>query len=167
MSSLFALTGEYNQLYDMMTETEEPVDEEVIKDTMDAIMGEIEVKSEGYIAVMNRLDMEIQACKSQKEAWAKKQKVRENMAERLKERLIIAMTNLGKDEITAGDVTIKLQPNSVAPVIIDNEDAVPKEYKKVTVEEKIDKTKIGNALKSGKKFDWAHFGEKGNHIRIK
>lgn len=164
MSALFDLVGEYKELYAMLTEDE---DDEVVKDTLDGIVGEIEVKSEGYVAIINKLDMEIEACKKQKEMWTQNLRVRENALDRLKTRLTQAMIQIGKNEVKAGDYTIKLMSNSVAPVIIDDENAVPTEYKRVIVDEKIDKTKIGEALKRGETFNWCHLGEKGKHIRIK
>lgn len=164
MSALFDLVGEYKELYAMLTDDPE---NETIQDTLEAVTGELEVKGEGYVAIINKLDMEIDACKKQKEMWTQNLKVRENALERLKTRLTDAMIQLGKTEIKAGDNTIKLMSNSVAPVIIDDADAVPTEYKRVIVDEKIDKTKIGEALKRGETFNWCHLGEKGKHIRIK
>ena len=74
-NTLFDLTAEYLTIMELLTDPEQP--EQVITDTLDAIMGEIEVKSEGYVAVLNRLDMELDACKKQYEAWAIRKRVRE------------------------------------------------------------------------------------------
>lgn len=180
MSSLFALTGEYNQLYDMMTETEEPVDEEVIKDTMDAIMGSIEVKSEGYVAILNQLAMEEDACNQQIEKWMYRKKVRENAQKRLKERMVQAMEAIGKNEIKAGTTTICLRNNGgKLPLRYFSEDVadipkesidiqkVPKEYRKTVITETIDTNKIRSALDRGEKLNFVKYGERGKGIRFK
>ena len=41
MNELFNLVGEYKEVYDMLTDPE--VDEEVVEDTLEGIMGEIEL----------------------------------------------------------------------------------------------------------------------------
>ena len=56
MSSLFELTNEFNELYEMATS--EDIDEQAFNDTLEGMMFELEQKSEGYIHVIERLDME-------------------------------------------------------------------------------------------------------------
>ena len=163
MSALFDLVGEYKELYAMLTED---ADDEVIRDTLEGVAGEIEVKSEGYVAIINRLDMEIDACKKQRDMWVHNLKVRENAMNRLKTRLSEAMVQLGKDEIKAGANTIKLTNNGGQLPIMYTAD-VPKEYIKTTIVEEKDTEKIRKALNEGKNLDFAKFGERGKHIRIK
>ena len=119
MESLFSLVGEYKELYALLTDTDEQ-DQQIVEDTLEGVVGAIEVKSEGYICLLNRLDMEIDACRKQKEAWSQKLAIRENAVKRLKQRLADAMIQLGKEEIQAGDNTIKLQVNGgKAPLVFD------------------------------------------------
>lgn len=161
--SLFDLAGAYKELYAMMTE--EP-DNEVINDTLDAVMGEIEVKGENYVGLINRLDMELDACKKHRDEWIARYNVRENALKRLKQRLAMGMEMIGKKEIKAGDNTIKLVKNGGKQPIIYSAD-VPKEYMKTTIIEDKDTEKIRKALESGKKLEFATLGERGNHISIK
>lgn len=177
MDSLFALTAQYNELYDMLTD--ESVDEEVVVDTLDAILGEIEVKSEGYVAVINRLDMELDACEKQKKMWEQRYNTRKNAIDRLKKALVNAMMQMDKTEIKAGDNTIKLVNNGgVAPLkykvgdlILSSKEVkiedIPKEYRKTVVTETVDGEKVRKALESGEKLDFAYIGERGKSIRIK
>ena len=162
-TGLFDLVGEYKELYALLTE--EP-DDETVNDTLEGVIGEIEVKSEGYVAILNRLDMEIDACKKQKELWSQKLSVRENAVKRLKQRLADAMIMLGKDEIQAGDNTIKLQNNGgKAPLIFAEDKKIPESYMKVILQP--DNDRIREALENGEKLDFAHIGERGKHIKIK
>lgn len=177
MDSLFALTAQYNELYDMLTD--ESVDEEVVVDTLDAILGEIEVKSEGYVAVINRLDMELDACEKQKKMWEQRYNTRKNAIDRLKKALVNAMMQMDKTEIKAGDNTIKLVNNGgVAPLkykvgdlILSSKevkiDDIPKEYRRTVVTETVDGDKVRKALEAGEKLDFAFIGERGKSIRIK
>lgn len=177
MDSLFALTAQYNELYDMLTD--ESADEEVVVDTLDAILGEIEVKSEGYVAVINRLDMELDACEKQKKMWEQRYNTRKNAIDRLKKALVNAMMQMDKTEIKAGDNTIKLVNNGgVAPLkykvgdlILSGKEVkiedIPKEYRKTVVTETVDGEKVRKALESGEKLDFAFIGDRGKSIRIK
>lgn len=177
MESLFALTAQYNELYDMLTD--ESVDEEVVVDTLDGILGEIEVKSEGYVAVINRLDMELDACEKQKKMWEQRYNTRKNAIDRLKKALVNAMMQMDKTEIKAGDNTIKLVNNGgVAPLkykvgdlILSSKEVkiedIPKEYRKTVVTETVDGEKVRKALESGEKLDFAYIGERSRRIVIK
>ena len=178
MSALFELTGQYNLLLDMITD--EDVDEEVLNDTLDAVLGEIEVKSEGYLAVMDKLDMEISACEAHLERWQNALKARKNGKEKLKKALVNAMMQLDVTELKAGDNTIKLVNNGGKQPIryrygalsnLESKDMkideVPKEYRKVVVSETVDGDKVRQALENGEKLDFAYLCERGKSIRIK
>lgn len=162
MSALFDLVGEYKELYAMLTE--EP-DDETINDTLEGVIGEIEAKGEGYVAVLNRLDMELEACKKQKEEWEYRYKVRKNAIERLKNRLSDAMLMMGKDQIQAGANVIKLRKNGGQLPLIYCGDT-PKEYLKTTITFENDNEKIRKALDEGKELDFVKYGERGSHVKI-
>ena len=162
MSALFDLVGEYKELYAMLTE--EP-DDETINDTLEGVIGEIEAKGEGYVAVLNRLDMELEACKKQKEEWEYRYKVRKNAIERLKNRLSDAMLMMGKDQIQAGANVIKLRKNGGKLPLIYSGDT-PKEYLKTTITFENDNEKIRKALDDGKELDFVKYGERGSHVKI-
>ena len=162
-TGLFDLIGEFKELYSMMTESPE---DEVIQDTLDGVVGEIEVKSEGYLALINRLDMELDACKKHRDEWINRTKVRENAIKRLKERLATGMVMMGKSEIKAGDNTIKLQKNGGKLPLIYKADT-PKEFLKTTITFENDNDKIRKALDEGQKLDFVEYGERGSHIVVK
>lgn len=163
--SLYSLVGEYKELYAMLIDTDEE-DEQIVNDSLESVIGAIEVKSQGYVAVLDRLDMEINACKKEKEAWTQKLAVRENAVKRLKQRMAEAMMQMGKDEIQAGNKVIKLKNNGgKKPLVLEENKEVPQSYMKVVLEP--DKEKIRADLESGKKLDFAHIAERGKHIEVK
>lgn len=177
--SLFSLVGEYKELYALLTEAEED-EEQVVEDTIEGVLGEITVKSEGYLALINRLDMELDACRKHRDEWAYRVKVRENGIKRLKDRLAAGMQMMDKKELKAGDNTIKLVNNGgqlplkyfngmMSDIPQDKVDIqnVPKEYRKTVVTETIDTEKIRKDLDAGKKLDFVEYGNRGVHVRIK
>ena len=178
MGSIFELGGEYKLLYAMMTEAEE-CEEQAFLDTLEGIMGEIEVKGASYIALLNRLEMEENACDAQIEKWKHEKSLRRNGRNRLKDRLIKFLVMMGMKELKAGDTNIRLIGNGgKAPLRFTTETAtdipledmkvefVPKEYRKVVVSETIDSDKIRAALDSGKTLDWVRYGERGSHLKF-
>lgn len=174
MSELFALTGQYNQLYDMLTEDD--VNEEVVKDTLAGIMGEIEAKGEGYVNIITRLEAEETACDAQLKMWQKRKKLRTNAIERLKKALVTAMKLMGITEIKAGATTIKVVNNGgKLPVMFFNglsskdvkAEDIPKEYRKTVVTETVDVEKVRHALENGENLGWAYIGDRGQRVSFK
>ena len=161
---LFDLTGEYLQALDVLTDPE--IDEQVVSDTLEGLLGAIEVKSEGYIGVLNRLDMELTACKKHEQEWKARKQIRENAIKRLKKALTDTMVAIDKTEIAAGDVKIKLVNNGgLLPLIVDEDAEIPDRFKKIIYE--TDNTLIRKALDSGEELPFARYGERGKGIRIK
>ena len=164
MESLFDLVGEYKELYSIMTDSD--ADDQVIQDTMEGLTGEIEVKAQGYLAVMNQLDMEIEACKKHKSEWETRLKVRENAKKRLKQRLLDGMLMMDKTELQAGDVTLKVvNAGGLKPLVFDESKTVPERFTKVTVE--TDNKLVRDALDKGEELDFVHYGERGKVLKVK
>ena len=161
MGTLFDITEDFRSLYELATDPE--CDEQVFQDTLDGLMGELEVKSCGYTQVIKQLDMEAKQAKEVSQMFADKAKVRENHIKRMKEALKMAMETAGTDQIAAGAFTIKLQKNGgLQPLKITGE--VPDNMTKVIVEPDTDR--IREFLKDNE-CEWAHLEERGKHIVIK
>ena len=165
MSELFNLVGQYREVYEMLTDPE--IDEQTVIDTLEGLTGEIEIHAEGFLVpALQRLDMEIDTCKKQKDEWAAAEKVRRNRRDRLKEMIKVAMMAIDKTEISAGDVTFKLQnAGGQLPLIVDENATVPERFTKITIEN--DNSLIRKALEDGEELDFAHFGERGKVLKIK
>lgn len=161
MSTLFDIVGEFQQLYDMASDPE--CDEQIFSDTLESLVGELEVKGAGYVGVIKQLEMEAKQADEVAKAFMEKKKVRENHIKRMKESLKNAMEQTGISQIEAGDFTIKLQKNGgLAPLRITGE--VPQNMTKVIVEP--DSDKIREFLKENE-CEWAHLEERGTHVVIK
>lgn len=165
MGTLFEITNEFQALYEFATTAElGELDEQAYADTMNGLIGELEIKSAGYVAVINQLDMEQKKAEELAKAFKEKADVRKNNIKRLKDALKWAMINTGQKEITAGDFTIKLQNNGgKAPLKITG--AVPDNFKRIIYED--DTELIRKRLEEGEELDFAHLEERGKHIVIK
>ena len=157
---LFEIVGEFQSLYDLLTEDTDP---QIIADTLESLTAELETKSAGYVAVRNQIDMEYKKAAELEKKYKEIKKARENAKKAMDERLLIAMDALEVAELPAGDFTIKLKKNGgQAPLVIDGE--VPEEFTKITIEN--DNEKIREYLKENE-CDFAHLGERGRHIEVR
>lgn len=164
MNELFNVIGQYREVYEMLTDPE--VDEQVVNDTLEGLMGEIEVHAAGLIPVLDRIDMEIETCKKHKDEWAAAEKIRKNRKARLTDLIKNAMVSIGKNEIQAGDVTFKLQnAGGKLPLIVDENATVPERFTKIIIEN--DNELIRKALDDGEDLDFARFGERSKVLKIK
>ena len=163
MGTIYDITDEFRALYDMGSDPE--CDEEVFQGTLEALVGELEVKGSGYVSVIKQLEMEAKQADEVAKAFMEKKKVRENHIKRMKETLLTAMEIAKVEKLDAGNFTIKVQKNGgVEPLVIDRPEDVPDSMTKVIVE--IDRDKIRDFLKEND-CDWAHLGNRGKHIVIK
>ena len=163
MSNLFDIVGEFNELYEMATSEEEQA-EQVFIDTLDSLKGELTEKAAGYVAVMNRLDMEMKKAEEIEKRYKVIKESRKNAIQRMKDACMWACENLNVTEIDAGDMTIKVKNNGgQLPIIIEGE--VPQNLCKVTIEP--DKALIREYLKDHPECEFARIGERGKHIEVK
>lgn len=164
MNNLFDIVGEFNELYQMATSEEEQA-EQVFIDTLDSLKGELTEKAAGYVAVMNRLDMEMKKAEEIEKRYKAIKESRKNAIQRMKDACLWACDELGVKEIDAGDVKIKVKNNGgQLPLIIDKPESVPENLTKITIEP--DNAKIREYLKDNE-CDFAHIGERGRHIEVK
>ena len=161
--TLYDLLGKYKQVYELLTDEE--VDPQTVEDTLEGLLGEIEIKASGYVKLLNRLDMELDACKKQKDLWTAGYNRRKRGIEKLKNYVVSTMITMDVDEINAEEATFKLAGNGGQQPLEIDEDNVPYNYMKVIYE--IDREKIRKDLESGKELSFARFLPRGKHLKIK
>ena len=162
MSTLFELTNEFNQLYELATSDE--VDEQAFNDTLEGMMFELEQKSEGYVHVLERLDMEARKATEIADMMKHKADIRKNSIKRMKEMLLKAMNAAQIKKLDAGAFTIAVSKNGgKQPMIIDGD--VPDNFKRIIYED--DKELIRKHLEDGEVLNFARLLPRGEHISIK
>ena len=161
-ATLFDIVGEFQDLYNLAT-SEEIESEEAFIDTLESLKGELEAKSTGYVAVINRLEAEQAKAEEVAKAYSAVAKSRKNSIKRMKDTLLMAMDSLDRTEMPAGELMIKIKKNGgLQPLVIDGD--VPDNMTKITVEP--DNDKIRSFLKENE-CDWAHLEPRGRHVEIK
>lgn len=167
---LVDLVGQWQQVADMMMDFES--DPQIILDTLESISGEIEVKADGYGAVIRKMEFEKAALKGKKEyvkgildQITKQEKHLENQIEWMKNRLKEAMIATGKDEegIKTDNFEFKVK-KAGGPQKLQKTGEVPDNFKKIVYED--DDDKIREYLKDNQ-ASWARLLPRTTYLDIK
>ena len=162
--TLLDLTGEYLELYEMLSDTD--VDEQVVKDTLEAITGEIEIKADGYAVVIDRLMGEAAIRSKMADKLISSAKALENHATRMKDRLKYCMEQMNVKELKGKYFTYKISGNGgKQPLKYVEGVEIPQSYMKVIVD--VDNDKVRKTLEAGESLPFAYLEERGTHLRIK
>lgn len=165
MSSLYELKGDYLKLLEMLEDPE--IDDQVVLDTLEGIDYELEIKAENYAKIIRELEGTVEVIKAEKKRLSDKQSKLEENVKRLKDNLQEAMTATGKTKFKTDLFSFSIQKNGGAlPVIIDVDTAeLPDELVQIT--EKPDLKAIAKFLEEHPESKLAHYGERGESLRIK
>ena len=162
--TLYELTGQWLELQQMIESGE--FEDEILADTLEGLDGEIEEKADAYARIVRNLEADVKAYKDEEQRFYQKRKAAEHAIDRLKNNLYTAMVAMGKTKIDNDLFKIAIQKNGGAlPVILDvDEEYIPDEAKVFT--SRPDMKKIAELIEAGS-CDFAHFGERGESLRIK
>lgn len=164
MSTLYDVTGRVLALQDLMLD--EDLDEQTIADTIEAVEGEYSVKLENCCRVIKNLEADVEALDKEAKRLTDKKKSLQNNIKRLKEAMFSSMKATETTKVKGELFTIAIQKNGgKLPVVVDvPTEELPDEL--VRVVESPDLDAIAKMLEKGKS-PLAHFGERGESLRIK
>lgn len=160
--NLYELTNAYLQIQQLIESDE---DYEAVLDTID---DEIEVKADGYARVIRNMEAQANAFKEEEKRLAVKRKHCEAAVTRLKQNLFESMKTTGKTKFKTDLFSFAIQKNGgKIPVIVDVKDTseLPDDLVKIT--ESPDLEAIRKYIESTGDLSYAHFGERGESLRIK
>lgn len=159
--TLYDLTGQLLLLRDMAEDPD--IDPETLRDTMEGVEGELEVKAEGYARVIQDLKAASKALEEEEKRLNAKRKVINKNVDRMKAELLTAMQASGKSKFSSGPFTFSLRKNPAA-LVIDRPDDIPAEYL-IPQPPAIDREGIKKAVRDGESYDWCHL-EQGKTLII-
>lgn len=143
MSKLYELAGEYLTLLEMMESGE--YDEQTIRDTLEGVQGEIEVKADSYAKIIRMLNGEVDMFKAEEERLAARRKSLENHIDSMKRNLEKCMIATDNRKFKTDLFSFAIQKNAPS-IVYDDRSKVPAEYL-IPQEPKVDTAALKNALK--------------------
>lgn len=163
MSSLYELTGEYMQLLEMLEESDN-LEEQVIKDTLEGIDGELEIKADGYAKIIRELEAEAKKFEEESKRLTDRCSTLKNRVKLLKEHLFRSMQITGKTKFKTDLFSFAIQKNGgVCPMEIKPDMDIPEEY----LRKEPDNEKIRQTLNAGTELPFAVLKEREWHLRIR
>ena len=153
MATLYELTGQFLEIYNM------EIDDETKLDTLEAIdwTTDYENKVEGYVKVIKSLEADIEARKNEKKRLDGLNKSDQSKIDKLKAALAISMTETGQTRV---DTTLFKVGFRKSEAVIVDETKLPKEYMRAKWSP--DKDKLKELIKNGATIKGAHIEERKN-----
>lgn len=163
--NLYELTADFMKLQELLEDPE--TDSEAIESYMAELESEIEKKADGYAMVIRNMEGSLLAVKSEMQQLTTKKNLLEGSIERLKDNLQQSMVATGKTKFKTDLFSFNIQKNGGAePVIVDVPTSeLPDEL--VIIKEEPNKKAIAAYIKETGDLTYAHFGERGESLRIK
>ena len=171
--TLMSLVGEHAEVMAMIDDPE--VDQQTVLDTLDSIEGAIEVKADGYAAVLRGIKFEREGLNGKRQYLQKlldeidRRDVNlKNHEEAMKDRLMAAMIAVGLDEtgIKTKEFEFKIVGTGGIPKLEVDEDKIPDGFTKVVQKITPDNKKIREYLKDHE-CDWARLLPSKKNLQIK
>ena len=168
MRTLYELTSDYMELFDMLYDDE--VDSQVVIDTLEGVDMEIEDKADAYAKIIQQLVYDADARKKEADRLRMAAQALENKAKRIKETLQANLEFIGKTKFKTDLFSFSVCNNGgKLPLEVTETDVfkIPKEF--LTYPDPIVNTEaVRSALdKDPGGVDFAHYNPRGRHLRIK
>jgi hypothetical protein len=155
MPKLYELNEQFSELQNALESSDITTDvQELLKDSLEAIEGEIEYKIEYLIKMQKNHEGEAEMFKAEKDRLQAKQKTAENKADNLKrfiesQLLLLGYNGENKKQLQAGLWSTCIQLNNPKLEVAEDAKIAKKYYKVIPV---LDKTALMQAVKAGSKF---------------
>lgn len=160
--NLYELTAVYQRLQDQIEAGED------YEGILAVIGDEIEAKADGYARVIRNMEAQVEGFKTEEKRIAEKRRRLEAAMEKLKQNLFESMKATGKEKFKTDLFSFSIQKNGgKIPVIVDVKDTseLPDDLVKIT--ESPDLEAIRKYIEKTGDLTYAHFGERGESLRIK
>lgn len=124
MSTLFNLTDNYKQVYDLIAEQG---DEQLLNDTLESINDALEDKADGYVSVIKSLESDNKAIDEEIKRLQQRKTTNKNGIDRLKESLKESMEATGKTKFKTALNSYNIQNNPPSLNVIE-EKHIPSDF---------------------------------------
>jgi mRNA-degrading endonuclease toxin of MazEF toxin-antitoxin module len=168
--SLYAITSEMQSLLDAFDSygAESPEAEAAIREHAAAIAEAFDAKADGYAAFIRTCEKRAEGRRDEAERMLALARSDNALADRLRAALLAAMQTTGRTKVDTERFRIAVRANGgKIPVIVEDEAALPTEFRVPVVTERIDRDGLRAALEAGRAVDGARLGERGTRLDIR
>ena len=163
--NLYELTEDFLMVQQMLEDPD--VDQKLINDTLESLEYDIEQKADVYAKLIRNMEGSLTAVKAELERLNGTKNLLESGIKRLKQNLQDSMVAAGKRKFKTDLFSFAIQKNGgKAPVILDVKDTSELPDELVRIKEEADLEAIRALLDKGE-CKYAHYGERGESLRIK
>ena len=170
--SMFELTNDYKRLLMMLEDAEDADDEtiqEVIKDTLELLDGDIEAKADQIAYIIRELDADEEMLKKEEQRIKARRESIVRNRQKLVESLMEAMRAMNKTKFktTLNSFGIRKAGGNV-PVILDcPPEKLPDRFQKVSIEADVSAIREHLSANPNAEFTWAHLGQRSEYLSIR
>jgi chaperonin cofactor prefoldin len=162
MSTLYELTHDFKTVLEMAQDPD--IDEQAIKDTLEMIGGDIEIKADGYAKVIRELTADVDTLTAEINRLTARKSAIVKKVDTMKSMLTFAMQSTGKTKFKTDLFSFNVQKNPPS-LVVDDAEKIPAQFL-IAQEPKVDKKAIADMIKSGAECDFAHL-EQTEGVRIR
>ena len=165
MATLYNISERYRNLLELCGD--ENVNPELLKEALSQLEGELTDKVANGIGLIQELKYRALNLDAEIKRLTKLKKSTESSVEYLQDYYLSKIKACGKTKIwTERGAMSVAKAGGKRPLLIDDEDKIPLEFKKSVVQVLIDKDSVREALERGFEVEGAHLGERGQYLRI-
>jgi hypothetical protein len=137
---------------------------EIINEILDAQSGEFSEKAWNVAAMVLQFDSEADMVRTAEKRMSARRKTLESRADWLRDYLLVQLIRTGTNELSSAEFVVKVCDNPPR-TIIDDEDAIPDDYKEEETVISIKKAELRSAMLDGEIIPGAHL-EKGKRLKF-
>lgn len=163
MTSLYEMTAQWQQIYEMLLDPEVP--EDAVLDTLEGLEGVMDQKADNYGKLIRSLEENAAAVDDELRRLTERKRSLQNRAAVLRKNLEAMMRATGRHKIQTPLFTISIQKNGgAAPLELDSTMEVPAQWRKPG---EPDTAAIRKYLTDGGVLPFARLGQRGESLRIR
>lgn len=161
--SLFKMADEFLELAQVLV-NESDMPNEIIEEILDAQSGDFSEKAWNVAAMVLQFDAEADMVRAAEKRMSARRKTLESRADWLRDYLLVQLIRTGTNELSSAEFVVKVCDNPPR-TIIDDEDAIPDDYKEEETVISIKKAELRSAMLDGEIIPGAHL-EKGKRLKF-
>lgn len=161
--SLYKLADAFCEIAQLLVD-EPDMPNEIIDEILDAQSGEFAEKAWNVAAMVLQFDAEADMVRTAEKRMSARRKTLESRANWLRDYLLVQLIRTGTNELSSAEFVVKVCDNPPR-TIIDDEDAIPDDFKEEETVISIKKAELRSAMLDGEIIPGAHL-EKGKRLKF-